>query len=488
MQDADFRAEQPDRTDPLSIYNYSRYLIGESLRSLIGECVDEHIRKGKGGLGQMVEELFFGYDANSKREADFAEAGLELKCTPLTRHKDGDLLRIKERLVCTMIDYAEIAGTKFEDSHLLAKCRIMLLLFYLHISGQQVADSRFIYRVLWQLPKKDLLLISRDYETIAAKVREGKAHLLSEGDTIYLGACRKGQKGDRLQPQPYSDIPAAKRAFSLKPAYMRYILAHVVESGQNHYTNYSKPEKPVFELVEAGQLKVKSFEEIILDRFRPFTGLNYVEICDRLGIEPYQAKSKYADVCGLIASNNAGKRISESEEFIKSGIIMKTVRLGLNGKPRESMSFKNIDYNEVIENEEWTDSELYELFTSRFLFVVFRPVQGVKISIYNRRTSRVCVEQSYVLDEVFFWAMPPEDLERAKEYRDNIRTCVLNNEIRLKSFWSISDQRSFHVRPKATNSQQKTSNPHGGMCDRFCYWFNGDYVHKIIESSTSNVQ
>lgn len=183
----------------MSIFNYSRHLIGNSLHSLLGDSAIKNKRKGKGGLGQMVEELFFKYDVNSNRDADFAEAHVELKCTPLLKSKTEDSYRIKERLVCTMIDYFEIVNTTFENSHLLSKCQLMLILFYLHVKGKAIYDYEFLFRILWQLPEKDLTIIKRDYETIADKVKRGEAHLLSEGDTLYLGACRKGQKGDNPQ-------------------------------------------------------------------------------------------------------------------------------------------------------------------------------------------------------------------------------------------------------------------------------------------------
>lgn len=160
-----------DRTDPMSIFNYSRHLIGNSLHSLPGDDVIERSRKGKGGLGQMVEECFFRYDVNSNREADFAEAHVEVKCTPLLKSASGEGYRVKERLVCTMIDYFTIVNTSFEDSHFLDKCRLMLLLFYLHVSGNSSYDFEFLFRVLWQLPEKDLLLIKQDYQTIADKIR-----------------------------------------------------------------------------------------------------------------------------------------------------------------------------------------------------------------------------------------------------------------------------------------------------------------------------
>lgn len=483
MVDTNLHSSSFDKSSPLSIFEYSQQLIGNSLRSLLGDSVAEHKRKGKGGLGQMVEELFFGYDVNSNREADFAEAHVELKCTPLLKSQSDNSYRIKERLVCTMIDYFEIAKTSFEESHLISKCQLMLLLFYLHVSGHPIYDYEFLFRVLWQLPEKDLLLIKKDYETIADKVKRGEAHLLSEGDTIYLGACRKGQKGDKPQSQPYSEIKASKRAFSLKPAYMRYILKHVTESGNTWYSNYNGNIDGEFDLVSCKELRKLSFEEIILNRFRPFIGKNYLQICELLGIEAYQSKSKYADISSLIASNGKSKLVSKSEEFIKSGIVMKTIRLRNNGMPKESMSFKNIDYAEVYENDEWTESETYELFTNRFLFVVFKPVAGKDISIFNNRTKEYVTEQSYKLDSVFFWTMPTADLETAYEYWGNIREAVTSNNITSKAFWSLEDHRKFHVRPKAKNKNDKANNPHGGVCDKFCYWFNAEYVKEIIEKS-----
>lgn len=484
MAETSYKEASFDIRNPLSIYDYSRFLIGHSLHSLLGEDALRHKRKGKGGLGQMVEELFFKYEVNSKREADFAEAKVELKCTPLLKTKSDGSYRIKERLVCTMIDYFEIADTKFEDSHLLDKCRLMLLLFYLHVSGTPVYDYEFIFRILWKIPEKDLLLIKKDYETIADRVRKGEAHLLSAGDTLYLGASRKGQKGDAPHMQPYSDIRANRRAFSLKPAYMRYILKHVADSGDSSYTNYGNGDKNEYELVSVKELECSSFEKIIIDRFSRFYGLDYLEICARLGIAPYQAKSKYADIAGLIASDSKSKRISKSEEFVKSGIMMKTIRLRENGMPKEAMSFKNIDYQEVFENDDWSESEAYEIFTNRFLFVVFKPIQDKTIIVHNNKTGQDVTEQSYILDKVFFWTMSPEDLGIAEKYWENIRNNVLANKIELNNFWSISDKKGFHVRPKASRKTELSPNPHGGEVEKFCYWLNADFVKKIIDENS----
>lgn len=473
-----------DKTNPVSIFEYSKNIIGYSLYDLYGQSAFEKAKKGKGRLGQMVEELFFEYEVNSDRSPDFKEAGVELKCTPLLKYKKNDMWRVKERLVCTMIDYFESVNESFENSHFLNKCRLMLLLFYFHKSKYPVCDYEFIFNVLWKLPEKDLLIIKQDYNVIVEKIKQGKAHLLSEGDTVYLGACRKGQKGDKLQAQPYSKELARKRAFSLKPAYVRTILEQVANSGKNSFNNMGDEALFRCETVSAEELRKRSFEDIILGRFQPFMGKNYVEICREIGMKQSVAKHKYAMIANGVSTNRGGN-IDDSEEFQKSGIRMKTVRLSSNGTPEESMSFKNIDYKEVYENGSWVDSELYELFTGRFLFVVFKKVEGGTIVI-SSESEKYREEDEYVLHKVFFWTMPEEDLNIACQYWINIRKNVVGNRISLKNFWSMADKRNFHVCPKGvkTSYQNAAENPNGGKSDKYCYWFNAGYVKKIIESET----
>ena len=70
-----------------------------------GEIAD--IGRNKGSFGNAVEAYYFMLDLNSKSEADFAEAGLELKTAPLKRNRDGSL-SAKERLVLGMIDYTMV--------------------------------------------------------------------------------------------------------------------------------------------------------------------------------------------------------------------------------------------------------------------------------------------------------------------------------------------------------------------------------------------
>lgn len=450
-----------DITSAASIFEFSKDLLGRTLREFAKP--DYKPRKGKGSLGQMTEELYFKLRTNNNPEADFSLAGLELKCTPLKKSKQGEFL-IKERLICNMINYCDVIKEDFETSHFYLKCQLMLLLFYLHANCDKL-DLKFLFSVLWKLPPKDLIIIRHDYEIIIDKIKQGKAHELSEGDTMYLGACRKGQKGDSLMKQPNSKVEAPRRAFSLKMAYMRTILSFVLGSGKIAVTNSSKIEE---ELVSINSLKKLSFDDIIINRFKPFIGMNYAVIAKKKNINlSNNPKNKFSIIANAIASSSTCSNVNRSEEFLKAGITMKTIRIQANGKIKEAMSFENIDYIEIAECDNWIDSRLYELYSSKFFFVIYKEIHTGA--------------SDYILDDAFFWTMPQRDLETAEEYWNHIRSNVLSNKISEQYWWKGRDKKKFHVRPKAQKATDLSPTIDGKGAKKFCYWFNNDYVRNIVE-------
>lgn len=461
-----------DKNSALSIFEYSKGILGKSLRDFLTD--DYELREGKGRLGQMVENLYFLLATNSNPEADFSEAGMELKSTPLKLGKD-DVLLIKERLVCNMIDYCKVVDEDFEHSHFYTKCRLMLLLFYLHKSGVEFLDFEFLFSVLWKLPEKDLIVIKQDYETIVNKIKSGYAHLLSEGDTMYLGACRKGQKGDSLMKQPNNAIGAPRRAFSLKPAYMRTILNYVLESGERAVCNFEiqiqQAKESQHQLVSTNDLKERTFDEILLQRISPYMGKQYMDIAQEKNIDlSKNPKNKFSIIANTLISDGQCFNVNRSEEFLKAGLTMKTIRVQANGNIKEAMSFENIDYMEVAECDDWFESRLYELYSGRFMFVIFKEqTQG---------------KDDYVLDHAFFWTMPHEDLEIAEKYWQHIRKNVLEGKIDAQYWWKGTDERKFHVRPKAQKSTDLAPAPNGLFAKKYCYWFNNDYVKQVV---TDNV-
>ncbi len=454
-----------DITNAYSIFEYSKGLLGKTLRDFVWE--DYQPKKGKGGLGQMTENIYFQLETNNYAGADFSEAGMELKCTPLRKGKQDDYL-IKERLVCNMINYCEDYNKSFEESHFYLKCQLMLLMFYLHQTNCNNLDLEFIFSVLWKLPEKDLLIIRHDYEVIIEKIKQGKAHELSEGDTMYLGACRKGQKGESLMKQPNNPlVDAPRRAFSLKMAYMRTVLEYVLRSGKNAVSNVEEPQS---ELVSAVDLRQHSFDEILLDRFKPFLSKPYQKIARLKGVDiKNNPKNKFSMIANAIAASEKCANVNRSEEFLKAGLTMKTIRVQANGTIKEAMSFENIDYIEVAECDEWFDSRLYELFSSRFMFVIFKEQNAGK--------------EDYVLDDVFFWTMPQKDLIWASVYWRHIKNNIITGHISEEYWWKGADKKKFHVRPKAQKATDLAPTPDGKWAKKFCYWFNNDYVREIVDNN-----
>src|SRR5699024_9901596 len=153
-------------------------------------------------------------------EPDFPEAGVELKVTPYEETKTG-LIRAGERLVLGMIPNNEPVPDTFEESSAYKMLETMLLILYLRDRELERVEYPIHYSQLVSINsevlKKDLEIIMSDYKIIRDKIKQGRAHELSEADTMYLGAATKGATAKKsLQSQYYNpDVKAKRRAFSL---------------------------------------------------------------------------------------------------------------------------------------------------------------------------------------------------------------------------------------------------------------------------------
>ena len=112
----------------------------------------------------------------------------------------------------------------FATSAFWRKCNTMLLMSYEHLFDKPKGEFHIDEAVLFSFPEEDLIIIERDWQLIIEKVRSGRAHEISEGDTMYLAACTKGADSSSVREQPFSSVPAKQRAYSLKSSYMTQIL------------------------------------------------------------------------------------------------------------------------------------------------------------------------------------------------------------------------------------------------------------------------
>lgn len=176
--------------------------------------------------------------------------------TPYKVNKNGTLVA-KERLIITMIDYFSVIEETFESSHMWNKAKLILLIYYLY---QQEIQSRLDYRIgyakLFSPPEADIKIIKNDFEIIVEKIKAGKAHELSEGDTMYLGAAPKAATSKDRRKQPFSNEPAKPRAFAFKNSYMTYVLNNYIVPGKIHTKQLCKMESNVI-------LKIMLYQRLI---------------------------------------------------------------------------------------------------------------------------------------------------------------------------------------------------------------------------------
>lgn len=475
------KLEKYDKTNPLSIEKYGQELVGKTFRDVIEldkvskaieaseadighEAIDlndkrtQENKDNKGNLGQIIEEKHFHYLCNNDSRPDFHEAGVELKVTPYKINPKGKKVA-KERLILTMIDYFSVVNEEFEDSHLWNKSKLILLVYYLYLKEIQYRiDYKIDYVKLFTPPEQDIKIIKHDYEVIVRKIKEGKAHELSEGDTLYLGATTKAASSADRRKQPFSEELAKPRAFSFKSSYMTYVLNNYIIPGKNTY-------EPIIK-----QDIAQDFEEYVEEKIGAYQGCNVDNLCKEFQIV---REKRPKNLEAMLAYRMLGIKGNHAEEFEKANIVVKTIRIGRNNKIKESMSFPTFKFTELVK-ENWETSTFGNyLEQTRFLFVIYK---------YNEN-------DELVLKGCQFWNMPYEDLQievrsvwerTVKVIREGIQIIEKNGK-RTNNLPNASDNRVCHVRPHGQNASDTYPLPDGKEYTKQCFWLNNSYILSQID-------
>lgn len=485
----------------------SGYDIHEDYPSLLQDPVVEYGNaRRKGGLGNLIEEHFFHYDANSNPGADFSLAGVELKVTPYEeRVGRGRNAGVKyyvagERLVLTMIDYNKRPiEFDFYKSHVWEKCRQILLVYYFR-NKELVSNLHYRIRYVdfFSPNEKDRIIIMQDYRLIMEKIAQGRAHEISESDTMYLGACTKGSTAAKsVVLQIENHIPAQKRAFCFKTSYMTTVL-------NEYFINASDDQDSV--ISDADMLAKLGFEGYIQSKVNKYVGKSDRELCSLLGLEFTGSKAQWINIAFAIL----GVKSNKAEEFQKANIVVKATRIEEKGNIKENTSFPPFKFMDLVD-EQWQDSDektddssvslqenekpstLQAYFAStKFLFVVFKKRGG-----------------NYVLKGCQLWNMPYLDLnETVRRGWEKIRNTIISG-VEFKMLPVLSGNRAgkvnvknnlpkkednpiIHIRPHAQRAYYKFDGyeegnpadgnelPDGRWMTTQCFWLNKTYVMNIL--------
>ena len=321
------------------LLHYTEAIKGRTFKEIDSEHLLENttnLKRNKGILGHVVESGFYKYPINSNPQADFDKIGVELKVTGYKKNKKGEK-SAKERVSLSKIDFNKIVNEEYEYSKLIYKNKKILFIWYFYEKGKDIGDFLITDYQLYDM-SQDEETIKNDFYIIKQKVKDGRAHELSESDTSYLGACTKARTSKDRTTQPNSTIPAKPRAYSLKNSYMSGIL-NSIGTTISFDTN-----------------EFKTVEEYVLAKLRPYIGKSQLEILEEITGQTYKEKIP-KNLNKMITDKIIGKddELAEKDDlFKKTSFIIKNSPITPKGAYRERMSFRNLTLNEF--GDDWEDS------------------------------------------------------------------------------------------------------------------------------------
>ena len=462
---------------------HARKLEGRTLREAInvlvppkelGVVMEEAAKyctgKAKGKFGNAIEAGHFYYKPNSDKEPDLGWA--ELKCTGLKRVKSGRSTKLsaKERLVICMINFGggdqeeekSILKETFDTSHAKKKLNSLVLVFYEYAKGTAILDLKVLLVDHWMPDATELRMIREDWELIKSYVKAGDAHLISESLTNILGACTKGAKGTDRVKQANNKEKAKPRAFALKQAFVTQIYERLL----NQRSGGKAPEPEIhLDGMDLYRKAKERFEDFVTKRLNKYAGKTTVQICDELGITgKFESKDKHArrmrKFLNKILSGSQDQESDNLAEFKNTGLQIKTVRLKANGMPAEAVSFPHFKYDELADEDDWEDSELYGMLTSRFLFIFLREMGEGKDPVFEK---------------AIFHSLSEDDLDEAeKAWKLAVEKA---REHVYEEMPGQKANRVIHVRPhdsKARYGKDPSVEKHR------CFWLNQRYIRGVI--------
>lgn len=438
------------------IQQIGRSSIGKNIKDIVGKEIAEDA-KHKGQLGHLIEEYLFHQKPHNDPEPDFKEAGVELKVTPIKKLKNG-LYSSKERLVLNMIDYENENVDDFYKSSFWKKNKRLYILFYEYINGLPKSEYKIYDELMHVFSEEDIKQVQKDWEAIANKIKNGEAHLISESDTLYLAACTKGIDGSKTKTQRNNNQAAKGRAYSLKSSYI---------TGQIRKLK----DKTIFSITKGSNQDLESYINI---RIKPYLNKPLSELLRTLEIT---SKAKHLNEQVIAAMlGYKGKKLSNAEEFIKGNVKFKTIVLddGLNLK--ESMSFENFKFEEIV-LENWEDSTLREYFlTTKFAFSLFKGPKSnpifLGVKFWNMEEDTIDTKLKQV------WEKTVQVIKDGNVYKAN------NSNI--SNFPKLKENEVCHVRPKGRNAKDVYKLPKADLITgkttytKQCFWLNASYIRKIV--------
>lgn len=421
--------------DATAIDRKGRALVGRPLDALSdrAELRRPSSASTKGVVGSVIER-YFGIAQNSRPEADFVGAGIELKTVPILVTAIES--RAKERISLGMIDWTALAGESWATAKARRKLEHLMLVFYGWEPYRPLGAFQVLAAGIWRPDAETSASLERDWRLIQALELSGRRSDVSESLTRLLGAATKGPGHG-----------STSRAWSLKQPFVSWIYRSM--AGATPVPHRSADVDPE-----------RAFEEQVLARLAEIEGSALSHVAVRVGRPIGEAKSAGANLIRTFLGQPTRGRSGDFERF---GVELKTVPTSPAGRPLEATSFPAFVHEELI-FETWPESDLLGRL-NRILFVPLVRSHGDD-------------PRSAVVGRARFWSPTERELNGISVEWDDVRQLI--EEGHASRLPPASATTYIHVRPKARDARDRDPAPGGGDVIRKAFWLNQAYVERIL--------
>ena len=465
----------------------TRFFSKEEVESLLNAAmgktlleVDSHnlfvqfaaMNKVTGIAGKIVEESILGCEPDNRQDVDIFidNVGFEIKTTGMVVPKNTNspyYYECKEPVSVTAVSIQKIVDEEFESSSFWHKLEHLLWVYYWYKSDVTVKLEGYkLFPLLkfqlfefddtdklrlkhdWLLVRDFLISIHRDYPNI----EERKNHyprLSSELRSVLLV----------IDTAPKYPNPPR---FRLKRDFATEIAGEVFS--KNKKTSLVKLAKPIMDYSEIDS-KCAELNKL-------YSGKTFADIAKVLGVIISKPKSlvglqtesnekevpvkNFAELVVLKMFESNANRLNDIEDFVKIGLIAKSLPIGTNGKPKESMKLFTPNFEEWMDENTFEDSFLHGYFMEhQFLFIVYQyDDDGIRFKGFKR----VVVSDEFIYDDVkTFWSdvkylIMGKKLRIEKRFR-NDGTPIINKSGEQSEAPNFPKEKDYNVFMRGSTSE-----------------------------------
>lgn len=343
-----------------------------------------------GIAGDVIEQSVFGYERDSDQECDIEIDGVltELKTTGVrvpksdlkkAEGKTGDAYNVylgaKEGISITGVTFEPTIQTDFDTSHFWEKSEHLLIVFYEYKSYDVVAAADYanfpivdyVYNKFnetersqlrndWELVRNYLQKVYDKYSDACERNKHlvGFTHVLRPDLLLIELVPGFKEKASGAYQKP---------RYRLKKTFIDYIVRGHFDKSRLQTEISLKESFSSFAQLDARCHALSA----------KYKGKTFVELKKLLGIEASCSTKDFAAKAILKMFDAECSKLNQIADFVKAGIIAKTITTTPTGGKTEDMKMNRIYFDEWANKDvEFEDSEVYTYFSEHsFLCPIF---------------------------------------------------------------------------------------------------------------------